>query len=79
MIKRRKEIMDRPLILRMEEAKVELAECVNEIMRRHELNCYLIEPMFADLYMQVKSAAQNELAQARQIEAVRTAQTEQND
>ena len=71
--------MDKPLILRMEEAKIELTECINNIMQKHELNCYLLEPTFAELYTQVKASAQNELAQARQIEAARAAQTTQND
>ena len=71
--------MDRPLILRMEEAKIELTESINNIMQKYELNCYLLEPTFAELYSQVKASAQNELAQARQIEAARAAQTTQND
>ena len=53
------------IILEMDEAKQELVQCVNDILRRHGLNCYLIEPMFAELYAQVKASAQNELAQAR--------------
>lgn len=55
----------KPLILEIEEAKQELIQCVNEILARHGLNCYLMEPTFAELYKQVKSGAQNELAQAR--------------
>ena len=55
----------KPLIIEMDEAKQELTQCVNDILRKHGLNCYLIEPMFAELYAQVKASAQNELAQAR--------------
>ena len=55
----------KPLILRMDEAKQELTQCVKDILRKHELNCYLIEPMYAELYTQIKATAQNELAQAR--------------
>lgn len=68
------------IILEIDEAKQELIQCVNDIMRRHGLNCYLMEPMFADLYAEVKAGAQRELAQAR--EAARAAsqvETIQND
>ena len=53
------------IILEMDEAKQELVQCVNDILTRHRLSCYLIEPMFAELYTQIKASAQNELAQAR--------------
>lgn len=67
----------KPIIIRMEEAKQELAQCVNDILQKHRLNCYLIEPTFADLYAQVRATAQNELAQARaQMEAAKTASNE---
>ena len=55
----------KPIILEMDEAKQELIQCVNNILQRG-LNCYLIEPMFAELYSQIKASAQNELAQARE-------------
>ena len=54
------------IILEMDEAKQELIQCVNEIMARHNLNCYLMEPTFAELYAEVKATAQRELAQARE-------------
>ncbi len=59
------------IILEMDEAKQELVQCVNDILARHGLNCYLIEPMFAELYAQVKASAQNELAQVRAAEEAR--------
>lgn len=55
----------KPIILELDEAKQELVQCVNDILTRHRLSCYLIEPMFAELYSQIKMSAQNELAQAR--------------
>jgi hypothetical protein len=61
----------KPIILEMDEAKHELVQCVNEIMSKHGLNCYLMEPMFAELYAEVKTEAQRELAQARANEAAR--------
>ncbi len=66
--------MNKPLIIEIEEAKIELTQCVNEILQKHGLNCYLIEPSFAELYAQVRATAQNELAQAKaQMEAAKTA------
>lgn len=59
------------IILEMDEAKQELIQCVNDILKKHGLNCYLMEPVFADLYAEVKATAQRELAQAKQHEVVR--------
>lgn len=56
---------NKPIILKLDEAKRELTQCVNDILSRHKLNCYLIEPMFAEMYSQIKMSAQQELAQAR--------------
>ena len=53
------------IIVALDDAKRELVQCVNDILKKHGLNCYLIEPAFAELYAQVKASAQNELAQAR--------------
>lgn len=55
----------RPIILDIEDAKQELIQCVNNILQTHKLSCYLIEPVFAELYSQIKASAQSELAQAR--------------
>lgn len=55
----------RPIILEMEEAKQELIQCVNSILAKHKLSCYLIEPMFAELYGRIQSSAQNEIVQVR--------------
>ena len=71
------------IILSMEEAKQELIQCVNDIMQKHGLNCYLMEPTFANLYAEVKAEAQRELAQAKAMQgAAMTAphsETIQND
>lgn len=72
--------MNKPLILELEEAKQELRRCMNDILQKHGLNCYLIEPAVADLYAQVRAGAQNELAQAmEQMGAEKSAPTVQND
>lgn len=64
----------KPLILEMDEAKRELIQCANDILQKHGLNCYLMEPTFAELYAEVKATAQRELAQAKaQMEAAKAA------
>jgi hypothetical protein len=70
----------KPLILRMDEAKQELIQCVNDILQKHGLKCYLMEPTFAEMYAEIKATAQNELAQARAMQgATEVAPTIQND
>lgn len=72
--------MEKSIILEMDEAKQELMQCTNDIMQRHGLNCYLMEPTFAALYAEVKAQAQRELAQARAMQgASEDAPTTQND
>ena len=69
--------MNKSIILEIEEATQELIQCVNDIIKKHKINCYLIEPTFAKLYEQIKSGAQSELAQARaQMEAAKKAQAQ---
>jgi len=70
-------MQQKSIILEMDEAKRELIQCANNIMQKHGLNCYLMEPAFAELYAEVKAEAQRELVQARQ--AAMAAQTPQND
>ena len=67
----------KPIILEIEEAKQELVQCVNNIMATHRLPCYLIEPVFKDLYEQVKSGAQNEIMQAREAAAVKSIEAQE--
>lgn len=64
--------MGRSLILELDEAKQELVQSVNDIMAKHGINCYLLEPTFAELYAEMKAGAQRELAQAK-AEAAKTA------
>lgn len=61
----------RALVLRLDDAKQELIGCVNNIMQMYGLSPYLVEPMFEDIYVQIKSGAQNELAQVRAAEEAR--------
>ena len=53
----------RPLIAVVDIAKKELIQCVNNIVQQG-VPCYFLESILTDILMQVKSEAQNELAQA---------------
>ena len=55
----------KPIILRMDEAKKELMQCANDILQKYGLNCYLMEPTVAELYAEIRATAQRELAQAK--------------
>lgn len=68
-----------PLILRMDLAKNELMHCVNDILQKYGLNCYLLEPSFAEAHSKIKATAQSELAQARaQVEAANAVSNDEN-
>lgn len=56
----------KPLILKIEEAKQELIQTTNDILQKYGLNCYLILPGVAELYAMVKDTAQQEIAQAKE-------------
>lgn len=76
-------MQQKPIILEIDEAKQELMQSINEIMGRHGLNCYLMEPMFAEFYAGIQAQAQRELAQARAMQGAATSaphsETIQND
>lgn len=55
----------RPIILEIEETKIELIQCVNSIMQKHKVPFYFLEPIFNDIYTQVKVSAQNEIEMAK--------------
>lgn len=56
---------DRPLVIMLDDAKTELTQCINHLLNDYNLPCYLIEPILADMYTQVKAGANKELAAAR--------------
>ena len=76
-------MQQKSIILEMEEAKQELIQCINEIIQKHGLNCYLMEPTFAELYTALRAEAQRELAQARAMQGAAmsapNSETMQND
>ena len=57
----------KPIILEIEEAKIELVQAINNIIIKHNIPCYFIEPVLEELHSQVKAAVQVELEQARAL------------
>lgn len=60
---------NRELILRMTEAEQELVDAANAIMQKHNLPCFLVEPMVGRIHAQLQQGKQMELAQAKEREA----------
>lgn len=56
---------EKPIILAIEEAKSDLETAVNEILKKHQIPFYFLEPIFADLYKQVAQGKARELEAAR--------------
>jgi UDP-N-acetyl-D-mannosaminuronate dehydrogenase len=56
----------KPFILEMEEAKLELVQVINKAIQVRKLPCYLLLPIIENIYKDMQIGAQNELAMARQ-------------
>lgn len=58
--------IQKPLILEIEEAKLEIIQVINNAMQVRKLPCYLIDMVLSEIGAQVKEGAKNELAMARE-------------
>lgn len=56
---------NKPLILEMDEAEIELTKDVNEVIRKHGLPCYLMVPMISKILSQLQAGAKAELDAAK--------------
>lgn len=56
---------DTPLIVKMDEAKTSIVTLINDIMQQKQLPCYLLEPMMAEIYAQIREGAKSELEMAK--------------
>ena len=54
--------MEKPLCLRLEDAKAEIAAVINRHKTEHGLPCFLLEMILKDFYMQVAEGKNAELA-----------------
>ena len=57
--------MEKELVVRMAEAEQELVTAVNDILRRHSLPCFLMEPIMAKIHRQLIDGKAAELEQAK--------------
>lgn len=56
----------KPLILEIDEAKLEMIQCVNNAIQVHKLPFYVIDMLLSDISSQIKNAAKDELKVARE-------------
>ena len=57
---------NKPLILEIEEAKTEIIQAINNAIQIHRLPCYIVDMILADMSVQVKAGARNELEMAKE-------------
>ena len=57
---------NKPLVLRLREAKESIVAAVNAAIKEQELPCYLLEPIIAELHTQVSNTASREYEIAKQ-------------
>ena len=60
------EKIQKPFILEMEEAKLEMVQVINNAIQVRKIPCYIIDTILSEVVAQVKAEAKNELALARQ-------------
>ena len=60
-----KEII-KPVILDIEETRLELIQCINDALNVRKLPCYIIDMILSGISAQIKEGAKSELNAARQ-------------
>lgn len=55
----------KPLVITLNEARLEITKGINYALQSCKLPCYLIEPILRELLAQVKEGARNELEMAK--------------
>lgn len=58
--------MQKPFILEMDEAKLEIIQVINNAIQVHKLPCYIVDMILSEVGAQIKEGAKQELAMARQ-------------
>lgn len=51
---------DKPLILRIDEARKTLVDAVNVAIKEHNLPCFLLEPIIAEVHASISDGAMRE-------------------
>jgi hypothetical protein len=60
----------RTLIAETEQIKNELSQSINDILQNHNVPCYFLAPIFAEILAQVNNIAQSELFESQQYTQV---------
>lgn len=63
---------NKPLVLRLREAKENLVAAVNAAIKELDLPCYLLEPIISEVYKQVSASALREYETAKKQTETRT-------
>lgn len=58
--------IQKPVILDIEEAKLELIQCINNALDVHKLPFYIVDMILSEISAQIKEGAKNEIKAARQ-------------
>ena len=58
--------IQKPFILEMDEAKLEIIQVINNAIQVHKLPFYIIDMILSDVGTQIKEGAKNELKMAKQ-------------
>lgn len=69
--------IQRPFILEIDEAKMEIIQVVNNAIQGHKLPCYIVNMILSDICAQVAEGAKNEITMAKGV--AEAAPTTQND
>lgn len=56
----------KPFIVEIDEAKSDLVQCVNRLIKEKGIPCYFLESMLSEIFEQVKVGAKNELMIAKE-------------
>lgn len=57
--------MEKPMCLRVEDAKKEIAEVINRYKIEEKIPCYILEPIMLNLYKQIVEGKNAEVAICR--------------
>ena len=58
--------IQKPFILEMDEAKIEIIQAINRAIQVHKLPFYMIDMILSSVSSQIKEGARNELEVAKQ-------------
>lgn len=56
----------RPFVLRLDDAKQEIIQSVNNAINIHQIPCCIVDMILLDIYSQVKDGAKKEMEAAKQ-------------